>query len=479
MALNIVLIQSVKRIGALGVLVGLIGLLAATPPQTQEDQGDSSCKSTYPATSEYKAGFFDLIDGGTCWACPSNTTRSAASVKANNACVGYTTATLQGKYGCKPKYGSSAFKDAGTGKCYACPSGYIRTATGIKSDKACAKNLITGPFKPATYKGSPDCDKGFKDPIDGGTCWTCPSNSKRTVFSVKSDQACEVQKEALLLGKYVGFKKMSQAAQKNITGLTENFMNSNSAVMTQVNDAFKLVTGKFKNTLNAKSLTQAVKSGDYNSVWNQIKGDMVPILKSIQKIQANQAANLKKFTVLSLSYSSSGAAVIGGGVTQGILVYFHDLNNIELRGFTSYGASSGTSAGIGSGVSLGILKNDRKNGVNGLDCGAGFSVTVAAGLGKTAEVAGTVDINPQFACNGNLEGALSLDAIEGLSISASAGVGAPIPASVTASFSSTVLYKGISKDCKACGGSGQDACSLTERIPSCNKGLREQCGKCM
>lgn len=32
----------------------------------------------------------------------------------------------------------------------------------------------------------------FKDPIDGGTCWTCPNGYKRTVLSVKSNKACEL-----------------------------------------------------------------------------------------------------------------------------------------------------------------------------------------------------------------------------------------------------------------------------------------------
>ena len=52
---------------------------------------------------------------------------------------------------------------------------------------------ITISFAKATQVGSPrNCQSGsFKDPIDGGTCWTCPSGFRRTVFSVKSDKACE------------------------------------------------------------------------------------------------------------------------------------------------------------------------------------------------------------------------------------------------------------------------------------------------
>jgi len=50
--------------------------------------------------------------------------------------------------------------------------------------------------KPAVMTGYSGCDKmaerAFYDMIDGGTCWTCPVNAARTVYSVKSDKACEI-----------------------------------------------------------------------------------------------------------------------------------------------------------------------------------------------------------------------------------------------------------------------------------------------
>ncbi|WP_421949377.1 discoidin domain-containing protein [Phaeodactylibacter xiamenensis] len=51
---------------------------------------------------------------------------------------------------------------------------------------------VSNEYKPATKGGQVGCGNGtFYDPIDGGTCWTCPQGYKRTVFSVKSDKACE------------------------------------------------------------------------------------------------------------------------------------------------------------------------------------------------------------------------------------------------------------------------------------------------
>jgi hypothetical protein len=51
---------------------------------------------------------------------------------------------------------------------------------------------ISNEYKPATKGGKIGCGGNtFFDPIDGGTCWTCPNGYKRTVFSVKSGKACE------------------------------------------------------------------------------------------------------------------------------------------------------------------------------------------------------------------------------------------------------------------------------------------------
>jgi hypothetical protein len=52
---------------------------------------------------------------------------------------------------------------------------------------------VDAQFVRATSTGSGiGCNNGtIWDPIDGGTCWTCPDGYNRTTFSVKSDKACE------------------------------------------------------------------------------------------------------------------------------------------------------------------------------------------------------------------------------------------------------------------------------------------------
>ena len=120
------------RMVVLSILGLSIFLLAAVPdlPQNKSETTFKSCAENYPVKEGWGAAFFDLTDGGTCWSCPNGYERPATvyPVSSDKACVDYKAATKVGKYGCKNKYGSSAFFDAiQGGTCWTCPSGYIRT----------------------------------------------------------------------------------------------------------------------------------------------------------------------------------------------------------------------------------------------------------------------------------------------------------------------------------------------------------------
>jgi hypothetical protein len=466
--------QILLRLSVLGCGAVIFMFLAAAPTAPESVQNKTSCKATYPAKGKYAAAFYDMIDGGTCWSCPKGYKRTAASVKAKNACVGFKKATYKGKYGCKRKYGGGAFYDPRKGgECWTCPRGYKRTLEAVTSGKACSKGVF-GPFSRATRKGKSGCNSGFKDPIDGGTCWSCPRGAKRTVFSVKSNKACEVPTKAQLQGKYLGGKKMSAAGKRKLKNLSQQFSNKNSGIMKELNGLYKLLNGKLAGAFRGKALENAVKTGNYNAVWSKIDQDMKPILRKIRKLERETYTSLRDFTVLSISVSAEGSAFVGGSVEQGILIYFNDINNIKVRGFTEYGATVTTSVGIGVGVSVGIWRASET------DCGAGFGVSVSVGIGKIAEVGGTIGINPTFPCSGSWEDAVTLRAIDGFAISVSAGVGVPLsPVNISASFSSQMIWNGkLRRDCQPCGGRGQEACSVTERFPSCNTGLIEKCGVC-
>jgi hypothetical protein len=95
--------------------------------------------------------------------------------------------------GCNAKSPLGFFDPVDGGTCWACPPGYGRYAfSHIKSGNACSSH--GKPWARAKLLGKPnDCDpkkREFFDPIDGGTCWTCPPQYDRAWNHVKSKDAC-------------------------------------------------------------------------------------------------------------------------------------------------------------------------------------------------------------------------------------------------------------------------------------------------
>lgn len=83
---------------------------------------------------------------GYCFSCPQGYARTAAPVTAGNACArptGAVTARASPKksLACAP---GSFFDLVDGGTCWRCPSGYVRTLAHVKAPNACAVNLVAG-----------------------------------------------------------------------------------------------------------------------------------------------------------------------------------------------------------------------------------------------------------------------------------------------------------------------------------------------
>ncbi|WP_417827871.1 tectonin domain-containing protein [Thalassospira sp.] len=75
------------------------------------------------------------------------------------------------------------------GSCYTCPDGFRRTAAAVTANNACFRNES---LVPAEKTAALTCKAGeIFDFVDGGTCWTCPEASVRSIFGIKSNEACE------------------------------------------------------------------------------------------------------------------------------------------------------------------------------------------------------------------------------------------------------------------------------------------------
>jgi hypothetical protein len=140
--------------------------------------------------------FFDPIDGGSCWRCPSGSRRTVFHVKSKDACEvpaheKFSSASRhgRGKGLLRTDCARGQFWDP-NGYCWSCPSGYRRTAHPVTSGKACAAT-VRASRSHAQAAGSLACPRGsFFDLIDGGTCWSCPNGYSRTLSHVKAGDAC-------------------------------------------------------------------------------------------------------------------------------------------------------------------------------------------------------------------------------------------------------------------------------------------------
>lgn len=144
--------------------------------------------------------FFDPRNGGECWQCPAGTKRSVSPVTSDKACFEtIAKKTRKAKY----KYNTGSvlkacrkgtFANLGSTKCYECGDGWRHDITKkVEKDGVCYQPAYRKFSKAGKKKdlSGLSCPKGqFYDPIDGGSCWTCPGKSRRTAYSVKSDKAC-------------------------------------------------------------------------------------------------------------------------------------------------------------------------------------------------------------------------------------------------------------------------------------------------
>jgi len=129
----------------------------------------------------------DPRNGGECWKCPDGYGRTGAAVDQWNACGMIFKAPRSAEF-IKSVCPEGSFPDP-NGKCYSCPEDGVRTWEAASHSRACMINEVQ---EPAEQKAALTCKAGEHfDFVDGGTCWSCPEGSMRSVSSVKSNEACE------------------------------------------------------------------------------------------------------------------------------------------------------------------------------------------------------------------------------------------------------------------------------------------------
>jgi len=180
----------------------------------------SATRKSKDALSCGSGSFFDPRKGGECWSCPKGYKRSLAAVTAKDAC---TKAVKRKNKKAKYSYNTGSvfkackkgtFANAGSTKCYKCSKGY-RHDGGKKVSKSgvCYKRPYTAKKKASKIKSLTGlkCPKGqFFDPINNGSCWTCPKGYNRTAHAVTKSKACSKATAAK-------FAKASKKSAKKMT----------------------------------------------------------------------------------------------------------------------------------------------------------------------------------------------------------------------------------------------------------------------
>lgn len=111
----------------------------------------------YDVSLSCNRGFFDPIDGGSCWTCPANHVRQVSSVKSSKACM-----QVQ-----KPTFSAATF---------------------VGDHRPDSREVIKGASQMGCANKGRDA---FFDPINGGSCWSCPSgNPERSLYPVNGNKAC-------------------------------------------------------------------------------------------------------------------------------------------------------------------------------------------------------------------------------------------------------------------------------------------------
>lgn len=153
--------------------------------------GFSKAKFARRATADCPKGSFFDIGTWACYACPTGFNRTANDLNGPAACSKrvrkeMAPAKRHGKQKKCPK--NSFFDPRNGGECWQCPAGFGRTAAAVTEWNACGKALAKGR---AAELVALACPRGtFADARNGGECWACPDGFLRSAAAVTGLNAC-------------------------------------------------------------------------------------------------------------------------------------------------------------------------------------------------------------------------------------------------------------------------------------------------
>ncbi len=139
------------------------------------------------------------LHNGYCYSCPQGFSHDLAR-SGDDGKVCFKKMTEPTAYRQGTKYGKFAvgcpagqWVSLHNGYCYSCPQGFSHDLARSGDDGRVCFQKQQDSYAQATWTGGVLCDRGFFDPINGGSCWSCPANWYRTVAPVNGEKACTNQ----------------------------------------------------------------------------------------------------------------------------------------------------------------------------------------------------------------------------------------------------------------------------------------------
>lgn len=284
--------------------------------------------------------FLDPRNGGECWKCPSGYGRTAAAVDKWNACGKVGKKAVSAEFKGKACNAEGAFRDPRNGgECWKCPEDHLRTAAAVTAGNACHTNLD---FEPATKTAALTCPAGQHfDFIDGGTCWSCPQDTTRSLFGVKSAKACQIKKMRWVVpqrGKYSLFS-LGNGADDILAKLI--------AERTQIDDAAK-AAAKASGEPEAQAITNVWKQIDSkpweSPVLSALLGKIV--MEAAVKPAAQRTASEKNLLSIVANLIQWNRQFVAYQSKQAFDAYFAAANKANDIALSKMGAASIYAGGV-------------------------------------------------------------------------------------------------------------------------------------
>lgn len=286
------------------------------------------------------------------------------------------------------------------GECWTCPRGFHRTLAPVTAANACATGLF-GKTIAATFKQSVwGCGGGqFFDPIDGGSCWSCPQYFNRSVHHVKSAQACTIWAQYTCdEGFQLQGNTCAYGKEKEIEGKARAKLKDLAEVI--------VATARLAATVSNDPAIRDELAGKSSGATGRVEG-------AEGYGDATQKAKLL-FNTLSIGLVVSGnVAIAGASAETGVAIDFKGSRPVYWYGGASYKFGPGASADGGINIGFWLDENDSILGnVEGYVLGMNdlmAAYKVAGGLAKLNEAlafkkGGSLAVGLWFDYEGNFKG---------------------------------------------------------------------------